>query len=57
MSAPANTDWLLEEGTRLAAEIKALEGQPNAGPKLLVLYMQLQDVVQRASTQLQEARA
>lgn len=57
MGTHANTTWLLKEGKRLAAEIKALDGQPNAGPKLLVLYMQLQDVVQRAAAQLQEARA
>lgn len=57
MGTPANTAWLLSEGKRLVAEIKALDGKPDAGPKLLVLHMQLQDVVQRAAAQLQEARA
>ncbi|SJN10196.1 hypothetical protein CZ787_03095 [Halomonas citrativorans] len=57
MGTHANTTWLLKEGKRLAAEIKALDGKPDAGPKLLVLYMQLQDVVQRAAAELPKEAA
>lgn len=41
---------LLEEGDRLEAAIRKLDGQPGAGPELLRLYQQLEDVVARSKT-------
>lgn len=40
---------LLTEGDRLVAEIHALKDRPDAGPELLRLYLQLKDVVARAT--------
>ncbi|MCE8027525.1 hypothetical protein HOP54_02325 [Halomonas daqingensis] len=43
---------LLQEGERLVAAIRSLEGQPEAGPELLRLYLQLEDIVSRCKALL-----
>lgn len=45
---------LLEEGDQLVAQIRALDGKPDAGPELLRLHAQLEDVLVRTRAYLGE---